>query len=213
MTAAAPPIVAESASRSSNSPASVLVGLAGIGLLVAGVFTSYASGQKILDTSHFDWRTFPWSVEALFVPLFVLIVLIVPMSGALRRGFLLGMGLQSALLYIGYSFGPVAEHNLYGVHVGAGGFLGLGGALLVVVAAALATADLGSARQPMPTAAWTMQPAAAPTPASAATPAPAAEPTLKDCPDCAEQVQAAAKVCRFCGYNFVEGQSGSKSNS
>jgi hypothetical protein len=208
MTAAAPPIVAGTSSRS-NTPASVLIGLAGVGLLVAALFVSYQSGVKILDTSHFDWRTFPWEVESLFVPVMVLVVLVVPMSSALRRGFLLGVGLQSVLLYIGFGFGPVAEHNLYGTHPGAGGFLGLAGALLVVVAAALATPQVGTIRQPTPTAAWTMQPAAI-TPAPAAPPV---EPTLKSCPDCAEQVQAAAKVCRFCGYDFIQDQSGSKPSS
>ena len=29
--------------------------------------------------------------------------------------------------------------------------------------------------------------------------------TLKTCPRCAEQVQEAAVVCRFCGYDFVTG--------
>jgi uncharacterized protein UPF0547 len=28
------------------------------------------------------------------------------------------------------------------------------------------------------------------------------KPRMKRCPDCAEKVQAAAKVCRFCGYRF-----------
>jgi hypothetical protein len=26
---------------------------------------------------------------------------------------------------------------------------------------------------------------------------------LKKCPDCAEEVKAEARVCRFCGYNFL----------
>src|SRR4051794_21559959 len=30
---------------------------------------------------------------------------------------------------------------------------------------------------------------------------------VKRCPDCAEEVQAAAKVCRFCSYRFDGGQS------
>jgi hypothetical protein len=37
-----------------------------------------------------------------------------------------------------------------------------------------------------------------------ALPAPAAGPT-KQCPQCAEDVQAAARVCRFCGHRFEEG--------
>jgi TM2 domain-containing membrane protein YozV len=36
----------------------------------------------------------------------------------------------------------------------------------------------------------------------------AASGTEKVCPDCAETVQAAAKVCRFCGYRFDSGLSG-----
>lgn len=32
--------------------------------------------------------------------------------------------------------------------------------------------------------------------------------TLKKCPDCAESVQGAAKVCRFCGYRFEPQLSG-----
>jgi hypothetical protein len=35
-----------------------------------------------------------------------------------------------------------------------------------------------------------------------------AEPLTKQCPDCAEQVLAAARKCRFCGYRFDRGQSG-----
>jgi hypothetical protein len=31
---------------------------------------------------------------------------------------------------------------------------------------------------------------------------PDAEPRPKTCPECAEQVQVAARVCRFCGYRF-----------
>ena len=28
----------------------------------------------------------------------------------------------------------------------------------------------------------------------------------KQCPQCAERIQAAAKVCRYCGYQFVPGE-------
>ncbi len=42
-------------------------------------------------------------------------------------------------------------------------------------------------------------------PAALATPAPAASPEFKTCPQCAEQVRAAAKICRFCHYNFETG--------
>jgi hypothetical protein len=34
-----------------------------------------------------------------------------------------------------------------------------------------------------------------------------AVPTLKQCPDCAKRVPAAAHVCRFCGYRFEQGAS------
>ena len=34
----------------------------------------------------------------------------------------------------------------------------------------------------------------------------------KLCPDCAEQVRAAARLCRFCGYSFLTGQSGLRAN-
>ena len=33
--------------------------------------------------------------------------------------------------------------------------------------------------------------------------------TMKTCPACAEQVQAQARICRFCGYNFASGLPGS----
>jgi hypothetical protein len=32
---------------------------------------------------------------------------------------------------------------------------------------------------------------------------------FKQCPDCAEQVRAAARICRFCGYSFASAMSGS----
>jgi hypothetical protein len=35
---------------------------------------------------------------------------------------------------------------------------------------------------------------------------------FKQCPDCAEQVRAAARICRFCGYSFESGASGSASD-
>jgi hypothetical protein len=41
------------------------------------------------------------------------------------------------------------------------------------------------------------EPAAAPTSTTAA-----ADPEMKACPDCAEEVKAAARKCRFCGYRF-----------
>lgn len=34
------------------------------------------------------------------------------------------------------------------------------------------------------------------------------EASAKTCPECAEQVQSAAQVCRFCGYRFDGGESG-----
>lgn len=36
---------------------------------------------------------------------------------------------------------------------------------------------------------------------------------IKECPSCAESVQSAAKVCRYCGYDFESGQRPSASPS
>jgi hypothetical protein len=40
-----------------------------------------------------------------------------------------------------------------------------------------------------------------------------ADNNYKICPDCAEQVRAAARLCRFCGFSFLTGQSGLRPNS
>lgn len=60
----------------------------------------------------------------------------------------------------------------------------------------------GNMRQPSPPP--PSPPPQAPRPrGTISTPTPAPQPpTLKTCPDCAEQVQAAARICRFCRYEF-----------
>jgi len=104
-----------------------------------------------------------------------------------------------------------------------GGILGFCLGPLGVLVAALLPAESGrtdlsvtaaiGASEPTPTAAWTMPPTAPPTSAAISDAVPAAGATVKACPDCAEYVQAAAKVCRFCGYNFVESRDASAESS
>ncbi len=94
--------------------------------------------------------------------------------------------LESAINHSG-PFAPV-------VHVG----WGLIVALLASISMALAGL-VGLAQGPEPVGV----PAATQQPQTTYVPVPASRP-LKVCPDCAEEVQQAARVCRFCGHQFAD---------
>ena len=84
---------------------------------------------------------------------------------------------------------------------GLGFFLGPIGVLLAAV--------LPGEPQAPSVARWAMPPAQPPL--STAPVGTSPESTFRACPDCAEKIQTAAKICRFCGYDFIEGRRGSKS--
>jgi hypothetical protein len=96
-----------------------------------------------------------------------------------------------------------------------GGILGFFIGPVGVLVAALLPAERGTADATTGggAAAWAMPSTDPSRSGSSADVAPAAEATLKTCPECAEQIQAAARVCRFCGHRFVEEKSSAPTTS
>jgi uncharacterized protein UPF0547 len=187
-----------------NRTGSILAGVAGAVLLVIAVFVPVAqqSGHfhyKLLDL-HFLTHQFSsyfkyaigGALEPLIVPALIVLVLFLPLSLEFRRGALLAFGAVAFLFYLGWILTSTLS---FGFSFYATSLLGLVGGILVIVAGILN----GREARVAPPLTLGSQPAQ-----QAAVSAPAAVADTKTCPRCAEEVKAAAQVCRFCGHSFGE---------
>jgi hypothetical protein len=176
-----------------SSSATTALGLIGILLLAAAVFVPWAKGLKILDVTNIHPGNLAFSAEPILIPIVALIALAVPMPGLVRRGFLIALGLQTALMYSGYALDPLAHSYYNGWRPG--GVIGLAGSALVLAAGSLAGRS---------TFVYASSPGAHPDPHAVAKPAPTqTNSPEKTCPDCGEPVRAGARICRFCRHSFA----------
>lgn len=166
-------------------------------LVVGALFIPYAHVHDGGSITLVDFDFFKQSVWGSLLPVVVAVgaalssTIAYPRSRSLASGLMLGLGAAALVDYLALA-GQLIVSDYADIRVGA--FVGiLGGAILLAVALTM----LLMPEHARPSA----EPLAdAPGPAA---PGPVSGEATKVCPDCAEEIRAAAAKCRYCGYRFA----------